>query len=186
METYLHRVLGIYVTRIEADAAATQLIAHGMSPENVKILEPGRNNENDNNSTNAGAEAKADSDDVLKEMLREGTIGTAVGTLAGAAGTVAMAAVNISLFMASPVLGALTMLGWGAGLGGIVGATMGAKNSKGDVADLVKDALASGHVVLVAHTATEEETSYAQQIIGESTAEPTGKPGAVGVTPATS
>ena len=101
-------------------------------------------------------------------------------------GTIAMAAANISLFMASPVVGALAMLGWGAGLGGIVGVATGAKRSKGDVADLVKDALASSHVVLVAHTATEEETSYAQQIIGASMIEPTDKPGAVGGTPALS
>ena len=53
-------------------------------------------------------------DDVLKEMLREGAIGTAVGTLAGTAGTIALAAANISLFVANPVLGVLAMLGWGA------------------------------------------------------------------------
>lgn len=169
MEKYLHRVLGLYTTRAAAASASDQLTAHGMLPENVNILEPGRTSE----------EGKADSDDVLKEMLREGAIGTAVGTLAGAAGTIAMAAANISLFMASPVVGALSMLGWGAAVGGTVGAAMGAKRNKGDVADLVKDALASGHVVLVAHTATEEETSYAQQIIGASMLEPTDKPGQV-------
>lgn len=176
MENYLHRVLGIYATRAAAESASDQLTERGMPAENVKILEPGRTSE----------EGKADSDDVLKEMLREGAIGTAVGTLAGAAGTAAMAVANISLFMASPVVGALSMLGWGASLGAIVGAVTGAKNSKGDVADLAKDALASGHLVLVAHTATEEETSYAQQIIGASMIEPTGKLGESGGTPAIS
>ncbi len=171
MEKYLHRVLGIYATRAAAESASAQLIEHGMLAENVKILEPGSGNDD--------GEARADSDDVLKEVLREGAIGTAVGTLAGAAGTVAMAVANISLFMASPVVGALSMLGWGAAVGGTVGAAMGAKRNKGDVADLVKDALASGHVVLVAHTATEEETSYAQQIIGASMLEPTDKSGQV-------
>lgn len=97
-----------------------------------------------------------------------------------------IAAANFSLFMASPVVGAMATLGWGAGLGGNVGAVTGAKRSKDDVADLVKDALASNHVVLVARTANEDETSYAQQIAGESMAEPTGKPCAVGATPATS
>ncbi|NMM36561.1 MAG: hypothetical protein HHJ09_03475 [Glaciimonas sp.] len=178
MKNYLHRVLGIYATRTAAESASARLIERGMLAENVKILEPG--------SSSGGDDAKADSDDVLKEMLREGAIGTAVGTLAGAAGTIAMAAANVSLFVASPVVGALSMLGWGAALGGTVGATVGAKRSKGEVADLVKDALANSHVVLVAHTATEEETSYAQQIIGASMAEPTGKPGAGSGTPVTS
>lgn len=166
MEKYLHRVLGLYATRATAQSASDQLVQRGMLPENVKILESGRDG--------AGQETKADSDDVLKEMLREGAIGTAVGTLAGAAGTVVMAVANISLFMASPVVGALSMLGWGASLGAIVGAVTGAKSSKGDVSDLVKDALASGHVVLVAHATTEAETTYARQIIGDSMIEPDG------------
>jgi len=69
----------------------------------MQLLEP---------ASNSAAEvAKADSDDVLKEMIREGAIGTAAGTLAGAAGTIALAAANISLFIASPVLGTLVMLG---------------------------------------------------------------------------
>lgn len=166
MENYLHRVLGIYETRAAAEAALDRLVQRGLPRDKARLLEPGRSRENE--------DAIADSDDVLKEVLRDGAIGTAVGTLAGAAGTAALAAANISLFVASPVLGALSMLGWGASLGAIVGAAAGAQNSKGDVADLVKDALASGHVVLVAHTATEEQTTYARQIIGDSMAEPGG------------
>lgn len=167
MEKYLHRVLGLYATRAAAEAASDRLVECGMPPENVTILEPG-------SSSSSSGEARPDSDDVLKEMLREGAIGTAVGTLAGAAGTVAMAVANISLFMASPVVGALSMLGWGASLGAILGAVTGAKSSKGDVADLVKDTLASGHVVLVAHASNEAETTYARQIIGDSMIEPDG------------
>ena len=83
MEKYLHRIVGVYETRAAADAVSLQLVRRGMPADDVKILEPGR----------AGdpPEAQADSDDVLKEMLREGAIGTAVGTLAGAAGTAALA-----------------------------------------------------------------------------------------------
>lgn len=164
MEKYLHRVLGLYATRAAAESARDRLVQRGLPPEKVKILESRRD----------GAETKADSDDVLKEVLRQGAIGTAVGTLAGAAGTIALAAASISLFIASPVLAALSMLGWGASLGGIVGAAAGAQSSKGDVSDLVKDALAGGHVVLVAHTATEEQTTYAREIIGDSIGEPGG------------
>jgi hypothetical protein len=164
MGNYLHRVLGLYAVRAEAESVFDQLVQRGIPPEKVTILEPGRDDGN--------GEAKADSDDVLKELLREGAIGAAVGTLAGAAGTIALAAANITLFIASPVLGALYLLGWGASLGGFAGAVAGSQRSKGDVSDLIRDALASGHVVLVAHTATEEQTTRAQQIIGASMGEP--------------
>jgi hypothetical protein len=164
MDTYLHRVLGFYAGRAPAEEVFIQLVRRGIPAEKVKILEPGEGGES--------AESKADSDDVLKELLREGAIGTAVGALAGAAGTIALAATNISLFVASPVLGALYLLGWGASLGGFVGAVAGSQNRKGDVSGLVKDALSSGHVVLVARTATEVQTTIARRIIGESMGDP--------------
>ncbi|MEO6351567.1 MAG: hypothetical protein ABIO19_00525 [Burkholderiaceae bacterium] len=166
MENTQHRVLGLYATRAAAESARGLVAQRGLPPEKIKILEPGRDD--------PGQETEADSDDVLKEMLRDGAIGTAVGTLAGAVGTAALAAANISLFIANPVLGTLAMLGWGASTGAIVGAIAGAENSKGDVSDLVRNALENGHVVLIAHTATEEETNYARQIIGDSMLEPDG------------
>ena len=69
------------------------------------------------------------------------------------------------------LIGTLTLLGWGASLGGLVGAVAGADTNKGDVSDLVKAALANGHVVLVAHATTEAQTTLARKIIGESIAE---------------
>jgi len=71
------------------------------------------------------------------------------------------------LFLASPVLGALYLVGWGASLGGLAGVVVGAERSKGDVSSLVKDALANGQVVLVVHARTEAETAMAQQIVSQ-------------------
>jgi phage tail tape-measure protein len=160
MEQYLHRVLGFYATRSVAESVSKQLIRRGVPTEKLIILEPERDG--------ASAETKADSDDVVKKLLRGGAIGTLVGALAGAAGTVALAIANITLFIASPVLGALYLIGWGGSLGAFIGAVAGSQSSKGDTADLVRDALASGQVVLVAHTATEQQTTHAQQIIAAS------------------
>jgi len=113
-------------------------------------------------------EARADSDTVRDDVLRDGAIGTAVGTLAGAAGTVAFALVGVSLFVAAPVVGSLAMLGWGASLGGLLGAMAGAQSSKGDVSDLVQDALASGHVVLSVHPGSDAQRQLAEQAIASS------------------
>ena len=115
----------------------------------------------------AGADANADSDDVLKDLLRDGAIGTAVGTAAGAGVSIALAAANLTLFIASPVLGALYLIGWGASLGGLVGAVVGSERSSGDVSTLIKEALASGQVVLVVHARSLAETSHAQQVVSQ-------------------
>jgi hypothetical protein len=75
----------------------------------------------------------------------------------------------VSLFIASPLLAPLVMLGWGASLGALVGAAAGAsagpEKKEGWLSDLVGDAIASGQVVLVAETRTEQETAIAREVI---------------------
>lgn len=164
MEHYLHRVVGIFPTRAEAAAARDQLIENGLAPEKIRLFESPRDA--------AGKRLDADSDDVLKEMLREGAIGTAVGTAAGAIGTAAIAAANVTLFVANPILTTLTMLGWGASLGAIVGGAAGAERDKGDVADVVRHALEKGYIVLVAHAVNEDQTVVARKLLGDSMAGP--------------
>ncbi len=159
MENYLHRVVGLYASRIEADEARDLIVAKGIAPKQIRVLAAG--------STGAGADANADSDDVLKDLLRDGAIGTAVGTAAGAGVSIALAAANLTLFIASPVLGALYLIGWGASLGGLVGAVVGSERSSGDVSTLIKEALATGQVVLVVHARTRAETTLAQQLVSQ-------------------
>ncbi len=162
MTSYLHRVVGLYATRVPAESARDDLLAHGLALDQFRLLAPG--------SGEAGQDAASDSDDVLKDLLRDGAIGTAVGTAVGAGATIALAAAQITLFIASPVLGALYLLGWGASLGGLVGSLVGAERSKGDVPSLIKDALAAGQFVLVVHATTEAQTLQAQRILGTSMA----------------
>jgi len=97
-------------------------------------------------------------------------VGAGVGGLA----EVALVAANVSLFVASPLIAPLVMLGWGASLGGLLGAMAGAgtagKHSEpaandGRFATLIADAISSGQVVLVVETLTEQETTVARQVI---------------------
>ena len=66
----------------------------------------------------------------------------------------ALAATSVTLFIASPLVAPLMLLGWGASIGGLIGAAAGATEGDGDkegwLSDLVRDAIANGHVVLVA------------------------------------
>ena len=118
-----------------------------------------------------------DSNAVLKDVLVDGTIGTAVGAGLGGLAQVALVAANVSLFIASPLLAPLVMLGWGASIGGLLGATVGATKGADDsiktgadkkdgwLSDLVRDAIASEQTVLVMRAQTEQEASIARQVI---------------------
>lgn len=121
----------------------------------------------------SGAVPTVDSNAVLKDVVVQGAIGTAVGTGIGALAQVALVATSVSLFIASPLLAPLVMMGWGASIGAVVGAAMGATSSDGTAAEkkegwlsnLVADAIASGQFVLVAETRTKQETATAQAVI---------------------
>ncbi len=163
MNSYLHRIFGIYASRHEAEQVFEHLLQDGFKLEQLELIDkPGSN-----------AETAPDSDEVRNEVLVDGAIGTAAGAGIGALGEVAIAAANVSLFIASPVLGTLMMIGWGAALGGVIGAAVGAgtENTK-HFSDLVRDAVNSGHAVLIAHAATEQQTTTAQSVIGNSLKDP--------------
>lgn len=161
MDHYQHYVSGFFAHRPEAEDALSRLVEQGLPPERLHLY--------DRDSAPPVPEPKADSNAVLKNVLVDGAIGTAVGTGVGALAQLALVAANVSLFVASPLIAPLAMLGWGASLGGIIGATAattsGAGDKHGPFSELIHDAIAIGQVVLVAETRTEQETARAREVI---------------------
>lgn len=161
MDQYRHHVSGFFAHPGEAESALSRLVELGLPRERLHLFET--------DSAQPVTAQQTKSNEVLKDVLVDGAIGTAVGTGIGALAEVALVAANVSLFVASPLLAPLMLLGWGASLGGIIGAaagtTAGAGNKEGQLADLVRDAISSGQVVLVAETRTEQETTIAREVI---------------------
>jgi hypothetical protein len=157
MTTYVHYVSGFFAHREEADDVFEKLIAQGIARERVQTY---------TNTTTAPVHEPAESSNqVLKDVLVDGTIGTVVGTGVGALIQVALIAANVTLFVASPLIAPLVLLGWGASIGGVVGASIGAAENAKPLSALIEDAIASGQIVVVAETRTEAETTIAQEII---------------------
>jgi hypothetical protein len=161
MNEYHHHVSGFFAHREEAQNAQSILVKRGLPRERLHLL--------DADSTPPAPAPKTDSNEVLTNVLVDGAIGTAVGTGIGAVAQVALVAANVSLFIASPLVAPLVMLGWGASLGGLIGAAAGAQtgveHKDGWLSDLIRDAIASGQVVLVAQTMTAQETAIVREVI---------------------
>jgi len=157
MDEYLHHVAGFFAGRADADAVYSRLLEAGLPREQLKLFaaEPAI----------AEPRPRPSSDEVLKDVVVDGVIGSAVGTGVGVLAELALVAANVSLFVASPLIAPLAMLGWGASLGGFIGAAVGAGNKKGEFSALVGDAISSGQFVLVAETRTAQQTASAKQII---------------------
>lgn len=156
MENYRHYVSGFFAQRDQAEKTVSELIAAGLPLVRVHLF--------DKDTMPAPHTPTESSDLVLKDVIVDGAIGTVVGTGVGALLTVAMAAANITLFVASPLIGPLVMLGWGASIGGLVGATVGAAEKAKPLAALVHDAIISGGFVVVVETLSDEETRIAAKI----------------------
>lgn len=162
MDAYRHHVSGFFSRREDAERVSSLLVEQGLPPGRIQIF--------DTPLAPPAPTPLAASNEALKDVLVDGTIGAGIGTGIGALAEVALVAANVSLFVASPLIAPLVLLGWGASLGGLVGASIGAssdgtKHKDGRLADLVSDAIASGQVVLLVETWTEEETQIARNLI---------------------
>ena len=167
MDEYRHPVTGFFADRPDAQHALSSLVKQGLPRDQLKILKT---------DSNSGPAFKDGNHAVLKEVLVDGAIGTAVGTGLGALAEVALIATNVSLFVASPLLAPLMLLGWGAGIGGLIGATTGAVSNTppgvgkkhGWLSTWVHDAISTGQIVLVVQTRTEQETRIARELLQSS------------------
>lgn len=165
MNQYHHHVSGIFQRHAEAEAALLRLEEKGLPLKNMQIYE--------NNFSVPKASTQGQSNEVLKNMVVKGGVGTAVGVGLGALAQIALVATNVTLFIASPLIAPLAMLGWGATLGATVGAAIGAvksdvsqpKEKEGWFSDFISDAIENGQVVLVVKTLTKEETELAGEVI---------------------
>jgi len=167
MDEYRHHVSGFFAHREEAEGAVTRLVQRGIPRDQLQLF--------DADSGPVVAEPKGESNEVLNKVLVDGAIGTAVGAGLGALAQLALVAGSVTLFVASPLIAPLVMLGWGASLGALVGAAAGAntevEHKEGWLADLIHDAVAHGQVVLVAQTRSAEQTIVAREIVGDAVGE---------------
>lgn len=157
MENYRHYVSGFFAHREETEKVVSQLLLAGLPLERVHLF--------DKDSVVPPTNGKETSRGALKDILVDGAIGTAVGTGLSALVSVGLIAANVTLFIASPLAAPLILLGWGAGIGGLIGAGAGAVAKIKPLSDLVYDAIMSGQLVIVVETLSKEETTAAAEII---------------------
>lgn len=157
MTQYLHHVSGFFANREAANNALFRLMQKGLPRGRLKIFSPA--------SAAPPRVSKSESDEVLKDILMQGAIGAVIGIVIGALAEVALVVANVSLFVASPLIAPLMLMGWGASVGGFMGAAIGAAKKKGLFSARSLDAASSGQVVLVAETQTAQETAVAGEVM---------------------
>jgi hypothetical protein len=98
MDQPTHIISGIYTSRAEAEAVCDRLVGSGVPREQVRIVD---------HAHAAGNSKMVEDDEALKDVLVDGAVGAAVGTGLGVVAEVALIAANVTLFVASPLIGPL-------------------------------------------------------------------------------
>jgi hypothetical protein len=164
-----HCVVGFFGEADTAAASRSRLLALGLPAAQVQVFHA---TPLDTAEPLSGHPTEAGSDAALKDMWVDGAIGGVAGAGLGALAELALVAADVSLFVASPLLAPLVMLGWGATVGATVGAVVGVEKKAGPLSALIRDAVAHGQTVLLAQTRNDAEREQARQVIRQATDDP--------------
>ena len=164
-EHYPYKVAAVYPDSAAAEAAVHDLNIANLGDVEVVQLEPGTNQ--------ADQAIEPEGEQTRDTVVNDTVTGSAVGTAAGAVVTGAAALGTPALFISAPVVGPLMLLGYGAMIGGTVGAIRGLKLRENMLSGLVKDALKEGYHVVIIHAASEQEQQRVQDVINTTMPEDT-------------
>jgi hypothetical protein len=155
----------VYPHNAAAEAAIHDLNIENLGDIEVVWLEPGSNQ--------VDQAIEPEREQTRDTMVNDTVTGSVVGTAAGAVVTGAAALSAPALFVSAPVVAPLVVLGYGALIGGTVGAIRGIKLHGNIFSGLVKDALKEGYHVVVIHATSEEEQQRVQDVINTTMPEDT-------------
>lgn len=159
MRQYHHQISGFFSHRDQAETAYAQLLKQGITVAQLTLKDT------DPTASSAALAGKQSSNDVLKSVLISTAIGVAIGSVVGVLVELALTAANINLFVASPLIAPLVLIGWGASIGGFIGAVMGVMKKNRPLAQLVQNAILTGQITLVVDTLNRQQTVAAKAVM---------------------
>jgi hypothetical protein len=156
-----HRISALYADVAAAQHVRATLLRNGFAADAIEIRQ--------HLDADADAHAPTDSsDDVIKEVLVDSAIGAALGAGIGAIGTVVLITTSVTLFVASPLIAPLALMGNLATVGGLLGGAFGAADKETPFSAVVTEALAAGNVMLLVKTHNADENTLAKKLISAS------------------
>lgn len=161
MQLPQHGIVGLYPFQDAAESARAQILALGMEPGQIRLLQRARNR--------PGLHGVAAGNGPREGPFEGSAANPAAQATTRGAEPTELAAATRPDFSASPAPGALYLLGRGGGLGALVRA----ESSTGDISALIEAALAAGQTVLVIHGRSEQEPPHAAAVVQQPTASAT-------------
>ena len=164
-ETYPYKVAAVYPDEVSTEAAIHALSSSELGDVEIVRLAPG--------TGEVDLAIEPEPEETRNTVVQDTVTGSLAGTAAGAVLTGAASLGTPALFVSAPIVGPLMVLGYGAMIGGTVGAIRGLKLRENMLFSLVKDSLKAGYHVIIVPAANEEAQLRVQDVISNTMAEET-------------
>jgi hypothetical protein len=156
MKKYCHQVSGFFPNRDQAEAICSTLINSGIAKDQLTLRR-----------TDLVSSLNGDEDGLTNAMLISimGTIvsGTAVGAVIGV--TAGLALNPIDIYLATPLITPMILIGWGASMGAFIGAVIGAKKKNQQLTQMGEEAILYRQFAVVVETHDRQQTCAVKSIM---------------------
>lgn len=161
MADHADLIAGIYPTPDAAKAGLRRLEDAGFRPEHL-MLETGRAHPVEDDLLD---------DSTVRDITHDAVVGGVIGGALGAGTIGAVAALAPMVFAATPLLGPLMALGYGAAIGSTAGAVSALRLEPSEFSQLLEDAQRHGYSAVLVRIKHRKEQEVAEQIFRETTPE---------------
>lgn len=158
MSKYCHQISGFFHFKSQAEIAYSSLIAQGINKNQLSLHRADFALDNNSASNESSINAFA-------SILLSVAFGVAIGSIVGMLVELSLIASNINLFVASPFIGPVVLIGWGASIGGFIGAVVGAMKKNQLLTQMAEEAILHGQFALVVETHDRQQTSTAKTVM---------------------
>ncbi len=156
MKKYCTHVSGFFSRRDHAETVYSTFINNGIEKEQLTLRRADFTLDR-NQTDDDGAYA------ILVSIMGAIISGIAVGTLIGVTAGLALNYANINLI--APLITPMIFIGWGASMGGCIGAVIGAKKKHQLLTQMTEDAILYKQFALIVTTRNRQQTSTVKSMM---------------------
>ncbi|HJL19307.1 MAG TPA: hypothetical protein RMH99_26820 [Sandaracinaceae bacterium LLY-WYZ-13_1] len=159
MQRTNRQLAAVEPTRAAAFEAYDRLVAAGVPRQRLEIVAPA--------DPAVAPKTTPNRKRALAKIVGGGIAGAAGGALAGLLICAALWLFEVGLFLANPLLAAFFIVAYLANAGGLVGALIGTRFGRSDLAARVQDAADAGRWTVVVHAQDPEERRHAESALAQ-------------------
>ncbi len=158
MSKYCHQISGFFPFKNQAEIAYASLIAQGINKNQLSLHRADfaldHNSASNESSNNAFA-----------SILLSVAFGVTIGSIAGMLADLIFLASNNNVFALNALITPTVLLGWCAGLGGLIGLIAGSIQKRQLLAQMAEEATLHGQFAIVVETHDQQQTAIATSVI---------------------